>query len=307
MNYTFDEIQNELNNYGFNLIQYQSTKELISKDKDGYKYKINLCNLRNGKQPNRFMKNPFALDNFKLYLQKNYPEFELLDDKYINCKTKMNFICHKHPEKGIQQNTVTNIIHSHHACLYCGCDELWERKRTSIDKMKEECQRVGVKFIKRTSKNNECYVNYNCPNHSELGVQSTSWTHFKEFNYGCPHCHKISRGENKIYKYLSDNHVSFIKEHSFEDCMYKRHLKFDFYIPSINLIIEYNGQQHYKPVEIFGGKNNYNNSSKRDKIKLDYCKKNNIELLIIPYWDYDNIEKILEPYASKALSLCEKV
>ena len=67
--YTFDELKNELSEYGFNLNQFVSTKELISTDKNGYKYKLNLCNLKNGKKPNLFMHNPFAIDNLRLYLQ----------------------------------------------------------------------------------------------------------------------------------------------------------------------------------------------------------------------------------------------
>ena len=65
MKYTFNELKTELKKYGLNLIEYISTKELISYDDIGYKYKINLCNIRNGRKPNRFMKNPYALDNIK--------------------------------------------------------------------------------------------------------------------------------------------------------------------------------------------------------------------------------------------------
>jgi len=292
--YTFESISQILKEYGFILLDFISTTELISKDKEGYMYKLNLVNLKNGKKPNKYMLNPFALDNFKLYLQNNYPHYHLLDDKYINSKTKMKFICDLHIEKGIQENYVSNIVHNHHACLYCGCKELWDKKRTTIEQMQNECSRVGVEFVERTSKNNECWVNYICPNHREVGVQSTSWTHFKEIRNGCPLCNKISKGEDEIYLYLSEREIDFIKEYRFDDCKYKRRLPFDYYLPQYNMVIEYNGKQHYEPVKIFGGKENYEKTVLRDKIKQDYCKDNNIKMIIIPYWEYKNIKTILD-------------
>lgn len=307
MRHTIKEITEILNSRGYNLIQYISSTNILAIDSRGYKYKINLFNLTHEKQPHWLMRNPFALDNFKLYLQREYPQYELLDDEYINCKTKMRFICHNHIDKGVQYNFVDNIVNNHHACMYCGCEELWERKRTPVEIMEMECQRVGVNFVQRTSYNGECWVNYTCPYHLDVGVQSSSWTHFKEFGHGCPHCNKISKGENRIYEYLSKNNIPFEREYSFEDCIHQRHLKFDFYVPLINLIIEFNGKQHYEPVKFFGGEEKFRTASKRDEIKMKYCNDNNIDILIIPYWEYDNIEKILEPYVKKALLLCEKV
>lgn len=292
--YTFESMSQILLEYGFILLDFISTKELISIDEEGYKYKLNLCNLENGKKPNKYMFNPFALDNFKLYLQKNYPHYHLLDDKYVNCKTKMRFICDLHPEKGVQENCVNNIVNSHHACLYCGCKELWDRKRTTIEQMEAECERVGVEFVQRTSKDNECWVNYICPNHRSAGIQSTSWTHFKEYRNGCPLCNKISNGEDEIYSYLSERGINFIKEHRFDGCKYKRKLPFDFYLPQYKMVIEYNGQQHYEPVKIFGGEENYKQTVIRDEIKKKYCEENNIKMITIPYWDFNNIETILD-------------
>ena len=60
------------------------------------------------------------------------------------------------------------------------------------------------------------------------------------------------------------------------------------------LLIEYDGIQHYEAVEIFGGIPAFKKRQKRDQIKNQYCKDNNIKLIRIPYWDYDNIETILE-------------
>ena len=62
-----------------------------------------------------------------------------------------------------------------------------------------------------------------------------------------------------------------------------KQLRFDFYIPKNNICIEYQGKQHYEPIEYFGGSEKFNYQLIRDKIKNDYCLKNNIHLIIIKY------------------------
>jgi hypothetical protein len=76
-----------------------------------------------------------------------------------------------------------------------------------------------------------------------------------------------------------------------ENCKNKLTLPFDFYLPEFNLCIEYNGIQHYKPVNNFGGSERFLNQIKNDNIKKKYCDNNNIKLLIIKY--NDNILEVL--------------
>jgi len=71
-------------------------------------------------------------------------------------------------------------------------------------------------------------------------------------------------------------------------------LRYDFFIPSEKLLIEYNGVQHYRPVGIFGGEKRLKEQRHRDWLKRNYAKKNNYKLLTIPYWDSKIIEEILE-------------
>ena len=70
---------------------------------------------------------------------------------------------------------------------------------------------------------------------------------------------------------------------------YKYILRFDFFLPEFNICIEYNGKQHYEPIDYFGGEKTFKYTLKNDKIKIDYCKKNNILLHIIRY--DENIEE----------------
>jgi hypothetical protein len=70
-------------------------------------------------------------------------------------------------------------------------------------------------------------------------------------------------------------------------------LRFDFFIPTQNIAIEYQGKQHYEPIEIFGGEQAFKLQQKKDDIKRKYCSKSQINLLEIPYWEFDCIDDIL--------------
>ena len=70
-------------------------------------------------------------------------------------------------------------------------------------------------------------------------------------------------------------------------------MPFDFYVPSINLLIEFDGKQHYEPLSFFGGIEAFEKLKTNDKIKNDYCEDNYINLIRIKY-DEDNIESILK-------------
>lgn len=293
--YTSDEVATIIYDYGFELINFYSSTNIIAKDIDGYLYKLNLTNLRDGKKPNMFMRNPFALENIKKYLLNNCPDYELLDTEYHGCKEKLNFICHIHPEKGIQKNSVDNIVNSHHYCKYCGYENLRDIKVLNKEEIKVLCKSKNVIYEGRYTKNHESYIQYSCEKHRDKPIQSMSLTHFKESRVPCRYCN-VSAGELKIAEILDKCGIEYEKEKSFKDCIVKKPLRFDFYLPKYNSIIEFDGQQHFKPVKFWYGMDADTNLAKtieRDKIKNDYCYDNGIRLIRIPYWRYDDIEDIL--------------
>jgi len=109
---------------------------------------------------------------------------------------------------------------------------------------------------------------------------------------GCPKCNS-SKGEFKIQQYLKENNIKYLKEYVFKECCNIKPLRFDFYLPDKNILIEYDGEQHFKPVEYFGGEEAFKRIQKTDKIKTDFAKIKNIPLIRIKYKDFDKIEKIL--------------
>lgn len=94
-----------------------------------------------------------------------------------------------------------------------------------------------------------------------------------------------SQYESMVAIYLDQhkNIDSFICQKTFNDCKDKKRLPFDFYFEIDNqpYIIEYNGIQHYKPIEFFGGEEGLILRQKHDIIKKEYCNDNNIKFIEI--------------------------
>lgn len=109
---------------------------------------------------------------------------------------------------------------------------------------------------------------------------------------GCKNCKK-SRGEDLIERFLIRKEISYEKQKTFPGCRYKKALQFDFYLPSFELCIEYDGIQHFKSVEFFGGDNGLKETQKRDSIKNEFCKKTGIKLVRVSYDSLDTLECIL--------------
>lgn len=76
-------------------------------------------------------------------------------------------------------------------------------------------------------------------------------------------------------------------------------MPFDFYLPDLNIAIEYDGIQHYKPVVTFGGEEAFAELKLNDNFKTEYCYKNNIKLIRIPYTEYNNISNFLKRSMAK--------
>ena len=123
-----------------------------------------------------------------------------------------------------------------------------------------------------------------CPKHGVFSQQAGS--HMR--GAGCPNCQE-SRGEMYISNILNDFGIKFLRQHKFKDCRgdkgkkYCRRLPFDFYLPDYNTMIEYDGRQHFEPVSKFGGVVGFKKLRRNDEIKNEYCRKNNIKMVRIPF------------------------
>lgn len=165
------------------------------------------------------------------------------------------------------------------------------KKKTTESFINEAEQIHDFKFdySKVNYVNSQTKVIIICPLHGEFNQIPSS--HLQ--GTGCTFCTESS-GEKEIAKFLKKNNINYSREHRFNRCVgKKRKLPFDFYIPSMRTCIEFDGIQHYQPVEYFGGLSAYESLKTNDKIKSDYCEENFINLIRIKYTDIDNIDKIL--------------
>ena len=204
---------------------------------------------------------------------------------YITSHKKLEIVCRKH---GDFWQTPNNHL-SGKGCSKCG-----NGTKTAKEFVCEASKIHGDKY---------CYDNINyvdlttklpilCKIHGIFN--QTPNAHLK--GQGCPKCKK-SKGENLIEKFLKDNNILYECSKAFSSCKNPKtefNLYYDFYLPSENILIEYDGYQHYYPY--FKDGLNLDSLKKRqfrDKIKTEWANKNNVELIRIKYSDIGKIEKIL--------------
>lgn len=113
--------------------------------------------------------------------------------------------------------------------------------------------------------------------------------------YACPACSGVSKGEAKLYDLLTNMDIDFEQQKTFDTCRFEDTnalAKFDFFLSDLNILIEYNGEQHYG-YRVSNGKPGWNNeenfkaTQERDRQKIEWCKENDFPLLIIPYTDFN--------------------
>lgn len=100
-------------------------------------------------------------------------------------------------------------------------------------------------------------------------------------------CISHSIGEQNISKILQDNNINFYQEYIFDDLPNRR---YDFYLPNLNRIIEFDGKQHFEYVStLHKSQKDFEMAKKRDEEKNNYAINHNIDIVRIPYTERDNI------------------
>lgn len=182
----------------------------------------------------------------------------------------------------------------------CGC---YQKKRTVESNIKDFSgitSNYGVRFIKKVEQNDHgCWLwECECPCCNGRFVALPA----KVLNghiTSCG-CARQSSRERLIESILKANNISFEREHIFNECRNIHPLRFDFYIESKNTVIEYQGEQHYSPVIVFGGVEEFKIRKHNDDTKRAFCKENNISLIELPYTlsdkeIYDKVLSVINP------------
>lgn len=104
-----------------------------------------------------------------------------------------------------------------------------------------------------------------------------------------------SKGELKINQILNNLKIEYSSQYHFSDLKGDNDfLSFDFALFNNHKlfgVIECQGEQHYRPIDFFGGEEQFKKQKEYDNKKIFYCKENNIKFIEIPYWDYDKISE----------------
>ena len=212
------------------------------------------------------------------------------EDYKDSATNSLRYICPKHRDKGVMTIALGHLLDGE-GCYYCGRETTGKKKMIYLDEKyyKKLCDERDFTYLGAERINGYICVKFICNKHKEFGEQYQRIGNLKRRKF-CQYCGGISYGEEKICSLLNEWGYSYNRQHIFPDCKDKYVLPFDFYVEGFNACIEYDGEQHYKPIY---GEDNLKLVQRHDKIKDDYCRKNNITLIRIPYWERDNISNCL--------------
>lgn len=224
--------------------------------------------------------------------------------KYCYAKTEYNgvnrFVTITCPRHGDFTQRASDHIHAKAGCPGCGNEMKRKSKLLTPEDIVDMAARIHTgKYLYDSASIIDTIhkMTVTCRKHGTFHVTPTNHIHNKS---GCPKCN-TSKGERTIQSLLEENDVHYVMQHTFSSCKspkgYK--LRFDFFIPSMNLVIEYDGEHHFQPTFVRGlhalsqAVQLHENTKINDDIKNLYVMNNNINMLRIPYYEKHNIAHIL--------------
>jgi very-short-patch-repair endonuclease len=211
--------------------------------------------------------------------------------EYINIDTPVEILCERHG--AYIQSPYKHL--DGQRCPECGRESLAEQFKRSTDDFIIEARKIHGQ---RYDYSQVDYVNAHtsikiiCPDHG-LFWQSPN-SHIR--HSGCPSCENPLRGEQMIADALDGHGIFYYRQVSFSGCQDVRPLWFDFYLPTKNMLIEFDGKQHFQPISWFGGDEAFEGMQRRDRIKDDFAISRGFRLARLTYKDMESrrLKDILE-------------
>lgn len=221
------------------------------------------------------------------------PHIKLIS--YKGNKEPSDFYCKKH-NKYFSKYYGT-LIHCSSGCEDCYAENIRTRCGMGEDEFKNRLKDVHPELVVIGK-----YVNNSTP--IEVYCIEHNYTYFLTpaallNRMTCCDKTRTTYKEELVCKLLEEQWLfNITRQKVFEDCVDKRCLPFDIYLDDYNVLIEYQGEQHYKPVKYSSETQEeadikFEYTQKHDEIKRQYCKDNNIPLIEIPYWEFDDLEYFL--------------
>jgi hypothetical protein len=299
---SIDEIKNKYNyqieSLGYTVLDIcrDENKKIkfVIEDKNGFKSLMQFNNIILGQfsPVNKF--NPYSIENINLWLKLNNKLFYLFkNDSYKGNNFKLKFHCLKCNE-----------------CFYSSWRDIKKGNGCGICRGMQVGKRNSLFYlypkicVEWSKKNNISPKKVTCGTHKKIiwkcKTCNNEWIapiYSRVQGNGCPICN-ISKGEFKIKNFFINNNLiegeDFISQYKFNNCKNIFLLSFDFYLPKINICIEYQGRQHFEKMGFWGGEEKFKRTIKNDNIKQEYCKKNFIKLITISYKNFKEIDNILK-------------
>ena len=169
----------------------------------------------------------------------------------------------------------------------CGRESTAEKRRKPQEEFEKE-----MKSINPNIKITGIYRSTHKPIKCKCLIDGYEWeshpSNLLNGSAGCPICNS-SVGEKLIVQFMEKNNIQYERQKTFPDCKDIFALKFDVYDVDNNIAIEFQGEQHYFPIDYAGfgeeyAKDQFDKLQRRDRIKKEYCYNNGITLICIPYW-----------------------
>lgn len=203
-----------------------------------------------------------------------------LYDKCIfkSFKEKVIITCRKHGDF----KTYPSYLLNGNGCKLCRNENNSYSKEYFLQKCLERHPEIDHSILEYNGVNNN--IKLICKKH---GIFEQNAGYYLNYSKGCKYCNE-TKGEKKIRIYLENNNIKYKQQ-------YKNYgFIFDFYIEDYNTYIEFNGRQHYEPIEFFGGVESFDKQLSKDILKDKILEKDNIKLIKIGYWQINKVDDILK-------------
>lgn len=275
-----------------------TTDEFIkaAKNKWGEKYDYSLTNYVNVRTKVKIIFDGIVYHQTPMAHLK-YPPENFLDQEIFLLKAKrkwgdkydyslVEFVSTHHKVKIIYDGVIYEQLPNNHL------NYAPERRNTrTLEEFIEDAKAVHnnkYTYDKSVYIKDSCKITITCPLHGDFEQKPS--VHLR--GSGCKKCCETI-GERKIARVLDEMGLEYKRQHFFEECKNISYLKFDFYLPTLRTCIEFDGIQHFEPIEFFGGITAFERQKKNDSIKQSYCEENFIDLIRIRYDRIDSISDIL--------------
>lgn len=266
-------------------------------------------------------------------------DFSKIESTFTGVHKDVTITCPKHGDFKINYVTLTLGV-DRGICPECRKEELSARLTT--DPYSDEVMRkinnrlveientTGTRlefldFVDDNPKISSTYLRLRCKDH-DIEWTTTDYSNFVNvgkssyINTYCPLCSTVWNTEKLCMKFiissgLVEKHeisihrkmIEILPENLLITC--KDSIIVDYYIPNKNMIIEYNGQQHYKYIQFFhrGGYQAFVNQVNRDNVLREFCEANDIKLLQIPYVDNSRLEEVIHAFIKEGKDITTKI